>query len=398
MVLEKEKFMQKSKITKEEAKDLLLEVRNKIDKLIEKFGYNFIHTCSQSGKYILADDFEWTKGFYTGILWYLYKFTGDKKYFEIADWQTNELLKKARLGHNGIQNHDAGFLYSLSSVAGYKVTGDSKYLEGARLAAKTLSERFMPNCGVIQAWGKMNEKSINSGRIIIDTWMNLPLLSYVGNLENNSNYQEIVRSHLEKSLKTLVRKDYTTYHTYYFDTNSGVSLYGKTHQGKNDESMWARGQSWGIYGLPLNYKYDQTKDSYLKVAKNLLDVFLNKLPSDLVCPWDFDFSDYKDVTKDAGTMPIVALGILELLKYDNVFTTEERKDYELIAHNLIRALIDNDYISFNNAFWEDGLVRHSVYSHNINCRGVNEFCLWGDYFYVEFLMKIYEEDEAISFW
>lgn len=372
---------------------LLDAVDKKIQKLCKKFGDSFIHAASQNGKYFSIDKFEWTKAFYTGILWNLYIYSKNDDYKKIALSHCDKLIVDAERG--GIKNHDVGFLYNLSCIAGYKITSNERLLAGARVAADILKDRFIPEVGIIQAWGDVKQQTENSGRIIIDTFMNLPILYYMAEQFSDDTYRNIANSHLNKAIKYLIRSDFTTYHTYFFDIISGDPVAGKTHQGKNDESMWARGQAWAIYAFPIIYGYNKDRKDLIPLARKLLDVFLEKLPNDFVCPWDFDFEDYSEVAKDAGTMPIVALGILEMLKYKEFFTAEELNKYKKIVFKIIESLVEQDYISTEEATWEDGLVRHSVYAYHY--RGVNEFCLWGDYFYVELLMKLYN-DKYVSFW
>ncbi len=392
---EKERFVQNKKLDNSIITEQLSIVKTKIDQLIDKYQANFIHTCSYNDKYYPTEGFEWTKGFYTGMIWYMYVLTNEEKYKKIAEYQCLELEKEAKLGHKGIQNHDVGFIYSLSSFAGYKITGKKSYLEAVKLASDVLVERFLKKAEVIQAWGKIGEDGINSGRIIIDTFMNLPILYNISEITGDIKYRDVALKHLDNALKVLIRNDFTTYHTFYFDTKTGFPLFGKTHQGKSDESLWARGQAWAIYGLALSYKYNPTRYDLLIKAKNLLNVFLNHLPFDLICPWDFDYDEYMYVLKDASTMPIVVSAILQLLQFDSIFDKDEKNFYELVAHNLLYALIKNDFISKKEDTHEDGIVKHSVYA--FPNKGINEFCLWGDYFYVECLMRLLTKNKWI-FW
>ncbi|HIT49542.1 MAG TPA: glycoside hydrolase family 88 protein [Candidatus Pelethenecus faecipullorum] len=379
----------------DELDELLEDARKKTDGLLMRYQNRFVHTATTHGKYLPIDGFEWTKGFYTGLFWQFYLFSNDEKYRKVALAQCEALKQAALKSHQGIQNHDAGFLYSLSTVAGYAITGLDDLKETSVLAANVLKERFLPQAGIIQAWGKIGEVGINQGRIIIDTLMNLPLLLKVWEWTRDESYKTVALSHLKKALSVLIRPDGTTYHTYYFDPSSGKPLYGKTHQGKSDDSMWARGQAWAIYALPLIYRYLPEEKELILIAKRLLDCFLNALPSDLVCPWDFSCKDDPYAFKDAGTMPIVALGILQMLEYGEFFSKSERAYYEQMVHRILRALLDGDYISFSHATYEDGLVRHCVYAYPD--KGINECCLWGDYFYIELLMKLRKKDFML-FW
>lgn len=391
----KERFLSNDLFDELELNNLMKDACKKMKTLIDRYGYEFVHTCSYNDRYYPTSGFEWTKGFQTGMYWYSYLFSHNDEFKKAAIAQSLELARVAHQGHEGIQNHDVGFIYSLSDIAGYEITGNTDMLTGARLASNVLTERFIDTANVIQAWGKMNEKHQNTGRIIIDTLMNLPILFKMTNLTGDEKYRQIALAHFSNAMSVLVRPDYSTYHTYYFDSITGHPLMGKTHQGKNDESMWARGQAWGIYGTALAYKYNRDNKELIELGKSLLNKFLNYLPDDLVCPWDFDYDDYMYVLKDASTMPIVICGILEMIELGDFFTKSEAQEYEKIAHNLLRALLDNGFISSSDDKWEDGLIKHSVYA--FPNKGINEFVLWGDYFYVEALMRIITKNKWV-FW
>ncbi|MEN2277689.1 glycoside hydrolase family 88 protein, partial [Enterococcus faecium] len=89
----------------------------------------------------------------------------------------------------------------------------------------------------------------------IDSLINLPVLFQACTLSNDPHYKEVAFNHYQTLFHTVIREDATTFHTYYFDSNTGVPTHGPTHQGHSDESIWARGQSWAILGIPLNERY-----------------------------------------------------------------------------------------------------------------------------------------------
>lgn len=385
-----------ARINKEELIIYLEAFRQKTLKMLDKFKGGFWSSSSLCDKYREAKGFEWTKGFCTGQILQLYMWQKDDNLLFYALKQYEELKKMTKLGNLGIKNHDAGFLYSISAGALYKMFKNEDYKKTLIMAADTLKNRFLNKCGVIQAWGNIGEPGENAGRIIIDTFMNLPLLYEVSLLTGDKSYKEVALSHLDKAIQVLIRPDYTTYHTYYFDVETGKPLYGKTHQGKSDESCWARGQAWGIYGLMLSYKYNQDRKDLFYLAKNLLNKFLDMLPSDLVSPWDFSYDNYDDVMKDSSATVIALLGILEMLDTD-LLTEEEAKIYRKVFKAVLNSLIKNDYLS-KDISTEDGLLRHQIYhSPFVDTKGMNEFCLWGDYFICELLVKLVKRN-VIKFW
>ena len=158
----KKRLMKYNKLSKEEIRHYLDDASVKVNRLIEKVGNDgFLHTNSRNGLYPKALNDQWTNGFWTGIIWQMYLYTKNEKYFNIGKIHTKLFDQRASKGHDGLTNHDVGFLYSLSAVADYKITGDKYALDVALKATKVLAERFLPNVGVIQAWGKIGEDGVN---------------------------------------------------------------------------------------------------------------------------------------------------------------------------------------------------------------------------------------------
>lgn len=182
--------------------------------------------------------------------------------------------------------------------------------------------------------------------------------------------------------KFLVREDSSTYHTFYMDVETGNPKSGKTHQGYSDDSCWARGQAWAIYGFTLSYIYTHDK-GFINIAKKISNYFLNRLPGDFVCFWDLVFTEGKE-ERDSSAAAIACAGIMELVKH-----LEKSDPYKKIYQNasilILRSLINN-YTSKNNP-GSNGILLHSVY-HKPGQRGVDECCIWGDYFYFESLVRM----------
>ncbi len=112
--------------------------------------------------------------------------------------------------------------------------------------------------------------------MIIDCLLNLPLLYWATEVTGDSKYADIAQRHIDTSLKVVLREDHSTYHTYYFEKGTGKPLYGETRQGYSDDSSWARGQAWGVYGTALSYRYtkeESYKDIFYKVTDFSLRIF-----------------------------------------------------------------------------------------------------------------------------
>lgn len=329
---------------------------------------------------IPGDNVGWTTSFWTGILWLAYEKTRNSKYREAAEIQV-ESFNKRIAEKIDVDTHDLGFLYSLSCIACYKLTGNENAKKAALSAAEYLRTRYVEPATIFQAWGNMNNPE-EQGRMIIDCLMNLPLLYWAGEVTNDNTYTEQARAHAEQAFKYIVRGNGTTFHTYFFDVETGEPKFGRTAQGFSDDSCWARGQAWGVYGFTLSYIY--TKDeAFLEIAKTLANYFLNRSPEDLVAYWDLDFDDTSGEERDSSSSAILICGLLEMIKY--LEDGEEKNYYQTAAYKILRSLVEN-YSGPRNDPESNALLLEGVYSKPGNF-GVNEANLWGDYFYVEALIR-----------
>lgn len=347
------------------------------DKLIDKFP----SPASVNQHYEPIENNYWTTAFYTGLQILCWQMTNEKVYAEIISKHLNSF--KQRLDKCIVLNtHDLGFLYEYSSMAGYKFFGDKNARKDALEAADLLMERYNGKAGMIQAWGKI-EDPMQRGRMIIDANMNLPLLYWASHETGNKKYYTAAHRHVLNAKKYILREDYSTYHTYYFDADTGEALRGATAQGFRDDSCWARGQAWAIYGFALNYDYTKNAE-LLEAAMMSADYFINHLPSDKVCYWDLIFSDGDEQEKDSSAAAIAACGLLELENLVKRKYPYKAEKYKKAATDIIISLIDNYSISDDSA---DGLIKHSVYNKPEN-KGVDECSIWGDYYYFEALMRL----------
>jgi unsaturated chondroitin disaccharide hydrolase len=339
--------------------------------------------ASINNVYKPIDNTEWTSSFWTGMLWLAYDITGDLKYKSAADIQI-ESYKKRLDDRICTDTHDLGFLYTLSCVASYKLTGDESAKDTAIAAAKILATRYFEKAGIIQAWGDLNDPA-QRGRMIIDCLMNLPLLYWASQVTGDNRFYEIAKIHAGQSAKHLIREDASCYHTYYMDVETGLPKYGKTQQGYSDESCWARGQAWAIYGFILSYIY--TKDKlYLERSVITADYFLNRLPKDFVCYWDLTFTDGSE-ERDSSAAAIACSGLMELAKH--IPDNDEKKSAYINASLAILNSLIKEFTSENTAL-SNGVLLHSVYSKPAN-EGVDECTIWGDYFYFESLVRLYKD-------
>lgn len=383
----KDILMKKEFLTKEEIKKGLDLVIKNIDKNLDKYTHKFPSACTTNLKYRIKDNDDWTNGFWTGMLWLAYEYTGDDKYKKVAQIHTENF--EERYNNDFVLNHhDLGFLYSLSAVADYKITGSEKARELGLKAANKLKGRYQEKGDFIQAWGNLGDES--EYRLIIDCFLNLPLLYWAYEETGDESYLKIANNHFNTAINNVIRDDSSTYHTYYFDKETGQPIKGVTHQGFKNDSCWARGQSWAILGMPLNYRYNRNENAKY-IFEAVTNYYLNRLPEDLIPYWDLVFTEKDRQPRDSSSAVITACGIFERNKFDKDYTNKEV--YNRAAHEMLRNLINN-YTTVNED--SDGVLMHGVYSWHNN-KGVDECNLWGDYFFMEALMRLYKVDLKM-FW
>lgn len=355
-------------------------VKSKVNENLPKYSTVFPTSSSENLIYGEMGNKDWTEGFWTGILWLLYEDTNEEKYLSALE----TLLRtfQERLDQNiGLNTHDIGFLYSLSTLAGYKITGNEKALELSVRAADRLMERYSAKAQIIQAWGNLEDPK-EKGRMIIDCLMNLSLLYNISEITGEKKYKEAAEHHAKQAQKYLVREDYSTYHTYYMNVDTGEPIKGVTAQGYSDNSAWARGQAWGVYGFALSYAHTGDKTFFGKTASRIADYYLERLPEDFVPYWDLYFQE-GDEYRDSSSAGILACGLLELSKHLPVLDPR-KKEYEETAVQIVKSLFEN-YTTEKDL--SNGIIKHGVYAIPFHV-GVDECCIWGDYFYVEALMRL----------
>ncbi|MGL4106908.1 glycoside hydrolase family 88 protein [Clostridium sp. LP20] len=378
----KETFEKYELLSPEEIKKGLDIVIKNIDENLDRYINKFPSACTTNLKYRVKDNDDWTNGFWTGILWLAYEYTGDEKYKKVAQIHTDNFEERYK-NDFVLNHHDIGFLYSLSVVADYKITGSERARELGIKAATKLKGRYQEKGEFIQAWGNLGEES--EYRLIIDCFLNLPILYWAYEETKDDSFLEIANKHFNTAIHNVIREDSSTYHTYYFDKETGKPTKGATHQGYKNDSCWARGQAWAILGMPINYRYNKNEISK-EIFEAVTNYYLNRLPEDLIPYWDLTFTAEDNEPRDSSSAVITACGIFERNKFDENYNNKDV--YTRSAHEMLRNLINN-YTTVNED--SDGVLMHGVYSWQHN-KGVDECNLWGDYFFMEALMRLHKRD------
>jgi len=329
------------------------------------------------GRWTFADQPNWFAGFTGGELWLMSDMTQNEEMRKRALAHADRLLQYASLDNT----HDLGFIFLPTCVQAYQRTADRKYREAAITAARMLARRFNPAGNYIRAWGKLGTDD-RAGWAIIDTMMNLELLFYAADATGERDLYETAFKHAVTTMKQHVRPNYSSYHVVEFDTATGTVLKRRTHQGNADESTWARGQAWGIYGFANAYR--RTHDPrFLETAQRMAGYFLARLPKDSVPNWDLDLLS-ETVQQDSSAGAIASSGLA--LLSDLVPAQGEARKYRAAAQKILRSLTASYTFANSRRTTEEGLLLHGVYNLPQK-RGVDESYPAGDYYFVEALHK-----------
>lgn len=380
-------FNDYKEITKTDIKEALSFSYDQIKMYLPEFTHKFQNAYSENGFYKAIENNYWTTGFWTGEIWLAYEYSQDPTLKEVGEIHVSSFLDRIN-NKVEVDHHDMGFLYSPSCVAAYKLTGNKKAREAAIKAADQLVGRFHEIGEFIQAWGSMNAPE--NYRLIIDCLLNLPLLYWATEETGESSYKEIADKHIHTTLENVIRDDYSTWHTFFFDMETGQPDHGETCQGYKNDSAWARGQAWGVYGCALAYKYLEDP-KYLAIFDKVLAYYLDHLPLDLVPYWDLSFGQGSHEPRDSSSASIVACGLLEMSKY---VPKDKGEEYTSLAKKMMKSVVDHYAVKDHKA--SNGLVSHSTYSNKspyntCDHKGVDECNSWGDYFYLEALTRLHTD-------
>lgn len=348
-----------------------------IKELVEATPLDSFPTTFEHHRHVFSDSRWWTSGFYPGTLLYLYEYSGDTTLKAEARRKLSVLEKEK--GNRG--THDLGFMLYCSFGHAWRLEKDSQYAEVLLAGAASLASRFSDRVGCIRSWDFGGDRW--QYPVIIDNMMNLELLNWATRVSGDAHYQTISQSHADKTLVNHFRPDYSCYHVVDYDTISGEAIQHLTYQGASDESAWARGQSWALYGYTMMYR--DTRDRvYLNQAVHVADYILNHplLPEDLIPYWDFDLADIPNTYRDVSAAALNASALIELCDY---VEAEQRVFFLNAAETILTNLGKAPYRA------EPGEVGGFLLKHSVgNLPGGSEIDVplsYADYYYVEALMR-----------
>lgn len=336
-------------------------------------------STDEQGNLTTSDSKWWTSGFFPGTLWYLYEATGDSLFKIYA----KEYTKRIESEQYTTNNHDVGFMLYCSYGNGFRITKDQSYKSILLKGAESLSTRFNKNVGLIRSWDDHKDKW--DYPVIIDNMMNLELLCWASKNSNSTKYLDIAVKHADKTLKNHFRNDYSSFHVVSYDTISGRVAKKNTNQGYADNSSWARGQAWGLYGFTMMYR--ETEDlKYLLLAENIAKYLLNhpNLPEDKIPYWDYNAPDIPNAKRDASAAAIMASAFIDLSQLTKDKTLSE--NCLSTSETILRTLTSDEYLAKagTNGFF---VLKHSVGNMPIK-REIDAPLSYADYYYIEALLKL----------
>ncbi len=318
----------------------------------------------------------WTSGFFPGSLWYIYEYTKDTAIK--AEAERRLAIQEKEKFYTG--NHDLGFMIYNSFGNAYRITGNIAYKDIVATAAETLIKRYRPTIRSIQSWNSLKD---TVAPVIVDNMMNLELLCWVSDEWREPKYKVIAIDHANTTMKNHFRPDNSSYHVLDYSVATGKVKRKKTVQGYADESAWARGQSWALYGYTMMYRC--TNDpAYLEQAKKIAEFLTNhhNLPKDKIPYWDFNAPVTKTTYRDVSASSIMASALLELGQYVD---EADRNKYVGIATKILQSLSKKAYLAKpgqNGGF----ILKHSVGSLPHKSE-VDVPLTYADYYFIEALLR-----------
>ncbi|PLB44152.1 Six-hairpin glycosidase [Aspergillus steynii IBT 23096] len=344
--------------------------------------------------------------------------------------------------------HDIGFIVMPALKRDWELTGNEQSLQSIVQAARSLATRYVPSAGAIRSWDCLIKKEItvtdmnDNVLVIIDSLCNLDLLFYAAAHTGDNALAEMAAAHARTLLETHLRPEtltgrgykgqlYSTCHVANIDPSSGALKWRWTAQGYDNESTWARGQSWAILGYAQTYLW--TKDPiFLDAACGVAEYFLYRLETAPSCVeiecnefatgegprkggryvplWDFDAPvDVVEPLRDSSAGVIAANGLLIL---SQALTSVGR---DALARRFLDAAIDivRDTIDLSLATEQarllygdtdvhvedcvpgstfEAILKHGTANNNENARRRyrNHGLAYGDYYLIEFGNRLLE--------
>ena len=318
----------------------------------------------------------WCSGFLAGELWLLYQHTGDAWWREKAE----HYCKLMEHRKNDQTTHDLGFLFWPSWKYWYDLTGDEAINRVVIEAGRTQALRLKKGGYLCSAFSE------NS--LFIDIMMNIGIVFYAAEQTQDEKLWQIANQHCLITRRTLVRGDGSVAHEGIFDLETGEFLHQSTHQGWRNDSAWVRGLTWALYGFGTAYQF--TGDArFLYTAETCANYYIEHTPDSGVPPNDWDEPN-PALPTESSAAATAAAGLWNLSKLTR--DSARAHFYSDYACRIIDTLTTPDFLAVETPGWE-GILKHAIYHQRLGL-GVDESVMWGEYFFLEAITKIIEDESS----
>ncbi|MBN1218048.1 MAG: glycoside hydrolase family 88 protein [Anaerolineae bacterium] len=322
----------------------------------------------------------WCEGFLGGQLWLLYQHTGERYWREKAEYYSR-LIERRKTDRNV---HDLGFLFLSTWKRWYDLTGDKDIEKVVIEAGQTLALRFKER-------GQYLRSFVADDSLFIDIMMNVPIIYYAAQQTGNENLWRIANQHSLTTRRYLVRGDGSTAHEGIFDLGTGEFLRQSTHQGWRNDSSWARGLTWALYGFGTVYIYTQDA-RFLNTAEACANFYIERTPDHGVPPNDWEEAPNPSLPYESSAAAIAASGLLNLAKLTG--DPARARFYHAYALRIIDTLTTPEFLAIDTPGWE-GILKHGMY-HQRKGLGVDESVMWGEYFFLEAISKVLSQQNVAN--
>ena len=308
----------------------------------------------------------WCEGFLGGQMWILAEHgVGDDWMYHAEHY--SELVEERQHDRNV---HDLGFVLAPTWKKKWELTGNPDARKVAVTGGQTLALRFNEE-------GRFLRSFLAEDSLFIDIMMNVGLIIWAAQETGDDDLLNLGREHCETTRRYLVRGDGSASHEGIFNLETGEFLRQTTQQGWRDDSAWARGLAWSLYGFTAVYGLDPSPH-WLRTAQANAEFWIEHTSgADPVPPNDFD---EPNPTRrwESSSAAAAAGGLLQLARL--VPDPEDSRRYHQHAETTFLRLCDPEFLAFEEG-WE-GVLKHGSY-HETRDLGVDESVMWGDYFFVE---------------
>jgi unsaturated chondroitin disaccharide hydrolase len=317
----------------------------------------------------------WCEGFLGGQLWLIYQHTNDPWWYGKAEHYSR--LIEHRKSDRDV--HDLGFLFWSTWKRWFDLTGGLAINDVVVEAGRTLALRFQEQGGYLRSF-------VADNSLFIDIMMNVGIIFYAAQQTRDKGLWQVANTHCLTTRRTLVRGDGSTAHEGIFDTQTGAFLHQSTHQGWRNDSSWARGQAWALYGFGTAYEFTQD-DRFLKTAEACASYYIERTPEHGVPPNDWDEPE-PAWPYESSAAAITASGLWNLSRLTG--DPARARLYRAYALRILDTLTEPEFLATQTPGWE-GVLKHGTY-HQRKGLGVDESVMWGDYFFLEALSKVLRDD------